>query len=104
MDANIAIVAVIVLVTILGVNGLFLCVSLPPPPVLADRRPSLPAVCVPTGRDPGLHLYHQRSEMERGLEGGGDQGSEVTDVDAGRKVDRPLSQASNGDMDCDHQE
>ncbi|XP_067091714.1 differentially expressed in FDCP 6 homolog [Osmerus mordax] len=73
-----------------------------------DRRPSLggsgvPAVCVPTGRDPGLRLYHQRSERERGLEGGGDQGSEVRDVDAGRKVDRPLSQASNGDMDCDQE-
>lgn len=79
-----------------------------------DKRPSIgssgmPPVCVPSVRDPGLHLYHQRSqrererEEERGLEDRDDKESEEIDVGDSRIVDRRLSQASNGDMDCDQE-
>ncbi|XP_010879223.1 differentially expressed in FDCP 6 homolog isoform X2 [Esox lucius] len=69
-----------------------------------ERRSSLPTVRVPSLRDPGLHLYHQRSEerekkrlSEQGKteENNRDEGGIVS----GREERRP-SHASNGDMDC----
>lgn len=81
---------------------------------LPEKRPSIgssgvPPVRVPMARDPGLRLYHQRSEREREKETEREKGSENTEEKGSQERgaagnERParrLSHASNGDMDCD---
>lgn len=82
---------------------MFVVLSPDLPPMVLEKRPSgggsFSSFQIPSQRDPGLRLRQRSEEQDEESKENVDNSSSAGSGCEGERVERRLSQASNGDMD-----